>query len=182
MEEIINVKLIDNSISMIDYLPYMISIISILVSFGIVFIQYRQTIKMQEKSAIYNTKKEVLFETLYFLDTYISWLTPGSGYVPIRKNISVSDMTEEGRRCYNKLCLYCENIKLLNLFWKIINPDSDGKPYSVYDLYNKFRMECRNELGISKKELPIENIFLSCVATTDMFKEENANSTKNHKN
>ena len=56
-ENIINVRIIEDATSILDFLPYIISILSILVSVVIVFIQYRQNIKLHEKATIYNAKK-----------------------------------------------------------------------------------------------------------------------------
>ena len=170
MDNIINVKMIEDSVSFIDYLPYIISILSILVSIIIVFVQYRQNIKLQEKATIYSAKKEALYEVLSFMDNYVSWLTPSSGITPVREKTTILRMTSQARLCYNKLCLYCDNDKLLTLFWDIVCPDGNGQPYPVYSLYNDFRKECRNELGIKEKELPSENIFLSITSTQDLEK------------
>ena len=168
IEDVINIKIIGEAFTIMDFMPYIISILSILTRFIIVFIQYRQNKKLHEKNIIYNAKKEVLYDVLSFMDTYVSWLTPLSGIVPIRENTTKSKITSEARLSYNKLCLYCDNDKLLELFWKIINPNSNGKPYDVYSLYNEFRSECRKELGVKKKDLPKENIFLSVVTTLDI--------------
>lgn len=170
MDKIINIRMIESPLSFIDYLPYIISILSILASIMIVFIQYRQNIKLPEKATIYNAKKEALYEVLSFVDTYISWLTPSSGIIPVREEITTLGMTSQARICYNKLCLYCDNDKLLELFWDIVRPDSNGQPYPVYRLYNEFRNECRNELGVKRKELPSENIFLSIISTDELEK------------
>ena len=167
-ENIINVRIVEDATSIMDFLPYIISILSILVSVVIVFIQYRQNIKLHEKATIYNAKKEALYEVLSFVDTYVSWLTPSSGIVPVRESTTKLKMTSEARLCYNKLCLYCDNDKVLALFWDIVRPDSDGQPYPVYRLYNEFRNECRKELGVKKKDLPKENIFLSVITTQDL--------------
>lgn len=168
MDKIINVKMVEETVSFIDYLPYIISILSIIMSLIIVFIQYRQNIKLQKKAIIYNAKKEALYEVLSFVDAYISWLTPSSGIIPVREKTTKLKMTSEARLSYNKLCLYCNNNKLLKLFWDIVNPDNKGQLYPVYSLYNDFRNECRNELGIKKKDLPSENIFLSIISTEDL--------------
>ena len=168
MEKIIKVKMIEESLSFLDYLPYIISILSILVSLAVVFIQYRQNIKLQEKNTIYSAKKEALYEVLSFLDKYISWLTPLSDITPIRENTTKLDMTANARLCYNKLCLYCNNDKLLTLFWDIVCPDNSDQAHPVYKLYNKFRNECRKELGVKSKELPSNKIFLSVVSTQEL--------------
>lgn len=168
MEEIIKVDIIEESVSIVDCLPYIISILSILVSLIIVFLQYRQTLKLQEKKSIYVSKKETLYEVLSFLDEYISWLTPMSNVTPMRKDISELEMTLKARLCYNKLCLYCNNDRLLSLFWEIVCPNNNGQPYEVYKLYNEFRNECRKELGMKSKELPSDNIFLSIVSTREL--------------
>ena len=175
MHRIINVKIVEEPIYFIDCLPYLISILSIITSIIIVFIQYRQNIKLQEKSTIYNAKKEALYEVLSFVDTYISWLTPTSGITPVREDTTDIKMTSQARLCYNKLCLYCDNDKLLEFFWNIVRTDANEEPYPVYSLYNEFRNECRRELGMKKKELPSENIFLSIISTDELEKNSNNN-------
>ena len=154
-----------------DYWPHIIAILSMLTSVIIVYLQYKANSKANKAAIIYGEKKEILYDALSFLDTYISWLTPDSGHVPVRRSMTVLEMTERARVCYNQLCLFCDDNKILQIFWKIINPNNPGAEYPVYELYNEFRNECRKELDMDSVDLPDDFIFISEASTAELSNE-----------
>lgn len=69
-------------------------------------------------------KKNVIFNSLSLIDIYISWMTIDDGKeVAERKDITKKELTEMGRKCYNELCLTCNNEELINLFLEIMFDD-----------------------------------------------------------
>lgn len=116
---------------------------------------------------VYEIKREAIFNTLKFLDTYFSWLTfDDSKRVPIREGASVLDMTLQARICYNELCTTCERQEIVKIFVEIMF-DKSKYPYPL-GLLNDFRNEARKELGLEKIDLSKDHIFISQISTNDL--------------
>ena len=87
-------------------------ILSAIVSYAIATYGY-------SRQRIFDVKKDALLSSLVFLDDYLSWLDfSASGrkelIVPERRAMSSLGMTVAARECYNKLCVTCDNEKLIN--------------------------------------------------------------------
>lgn len=155
-----------NKTSFLDYLPYVISIVTIISSVIIVSIQHRQNIKLHQESERYNAKKEAILEALSFLDTFISWLDMENGVTPLREEISEISLTVKARTIHNKLCIVCGDSKIVELFVDIVclNKKSN-EDITVFEKYHQFRNECRIELGYKMVDFPMDRIYLSQVST-----------------
>lgn len=161
--------------SLLDYLPHILSGVAILSSVAIVYIQYRRNVVLHKQTQMFNTKRETIQEALTFLDTYVSWLDMSSGVVPIRQEITEVDLTVNARTIHNKLCITCDNARIVELFVDIVVPSpkqEQGEP--IFEKYNEFRNECRKELGYKSADLPMDRIYLSQVSTRALH-----NKTKN---
>lgn len=126
--------------------------------------------KQYQNEYIYDIKKDTIQESLDFLDDYLSWLTYDTNVVPIRNNITDSELTIKARKCYNKLVLTCESKELPKVFLEIIFNDTTNK----MELYNKYRNLSRREMGIEMElELDTESVFISKVSTRDLTDKSN---------
>lgn len=158
-----------NKTSFLDYLPHLISALAIIASMIVVVIQYKQSAVLHQKAEVYNTKKETIVEALSFLDTYVSWLDTSNGVVPTRENANVVSLTVKARMVHNKLCVSCDNTKIIDLFLDIIVPKAEcSNGDNVFDKINAFRNECRKELGYKPVDFPEDRIYLSKVSTKAM--------------
>ena len=120
---------------------------------------------------IFDIKKEALLSALAVLDDYLSWLefiNPDGSQSPdsMRRNITSLELTLAARECYNKLCVTCDNKKILSTFLEIIF----GKPKSVCEEYDKFRCAVRKELRLRKFKFDSGRSFLSIVSTSPLSK------------
>ncbi len=165
---------------LLDYLPYVISISTIISSVIIVSIQHRQSVKLHQEAERYNTKKETILEALSFLDTFISWLDMESGSHPLREEISEVALTVKARTIHNKLCIVCGESKIVELFVDIVCPNKNAdKDETVFEKYYKFRNECRIELGQKAMSLSMDRIYLSQISTRALRQKQAIQSNMN---
>lgn len=120
------------------------------------------------RQRIFDVKKDALLSSLVFLDDYLSWLdfsVPGRKELiaPERRAMSSLGMTVAARECYNKLCVTCDNEKLINVFLDIIFNTSDK---SICEKYNDYRQCVRRELKLKKIQFNTDRVFLSVVSST----------------
>ena len=162
-EEVINVNIIEGTLSLMDFLPYVISILSIIVSVIIVIIQYATSTRAHRNNNNFDEKREAIQEALDFLDLFISNVKTDSIFQAISEPITDAELTKAARRVHNKLCVTCKNKKIVNLFLEIVVPDK--VPYNIFEYYDKFRNECRRELEFKKIVLPKDKIFIAVVST-----------------
>ena len=195
MEEIINVKIIEESNIIFAFLPYVTSLIcAIIAGFVSWFIAHKQAnaaikeldekykldFEEYKKQDLYEMRKKVIFKALTLFDDYISWLTVG-GEKPTRKeDCSNAKFTFQTREVYNELCVTVENQKLVELF----NDIFFGNTPCFLDKVAEFRKEARNELGLSNIEFPKDTAFISKISTDDLAEKEaqqkaNANKASN---
>lgn len=128
----------------------------------------KKEIKNFKAKETYKIKLETILDTLKFLDDYISWHTIDNT-CPVRKNITEIDLTIMGRECYNKLCATCDNANLIELFNLIVFYECGD---IVFRLYNAFRAEARKELGLKKISFSEDDVFINCVSTEDLYKNQ----------
>lgn len=118
----------------------------------------------------YDSKRNVIYKSLSFLDDYYSWLT--FEVEPVRKDISISELTILARECYNELCVSCNNEKIISLFNAIIfSKDTD----SLMANFNDYRIAAREELGLESINLNKDVCFISRVSTKELCDQENIN-------
>lgn len=161
-----DIRIIESGNSFLDYVPHIITVISLIVTVVITVLQYKSNITLHKKNSTYDMKKETIEEALGFLDTYISWLDTNSGVIPAREKINDVDLAVKARMIHNKLWITCNSKEIIETYINIIIPDSCGKEgYPVFEKYNEFRNQCRKELGLDEIELPKDKIFLSVVST-----------------
>ena len=163
-----------NKTSLLDYLPHLISALSVIISMVVVIIQYMQGIALQQKAEIYRTKKEAILEALSFLDTYISWLDVIGCAASLREETNDVTLTIKARTIHNKLCISCDNVEIVKLFVEIVvatGTNKEGEP--IFERYKEFRNACRKELGYKPVDLPIEKIYLSQVSTRALQNKNN---------
>lgn len=162
--------------SLKQYLPHIVTIgctlLSVLASFRVTYLSGRIDLAKQQvesdlalernqRENIYQIKKEAIFNALAMIDTYYSWQNFPEG-IPVRKETTVEELTEKARDCYNHLCVTCTNATLLETFLKCVF--GDQKTHKIpLGLYNQFRNEAREELGLEPLPLNKERIFLSVV-------------------
>lgn len=124
-------------------------------------------LKLHLEQLVYDNKFKVIQETLQLIDSYISWLQikRADGIVDnnvIREKITSEELTLEARKCYNNLCITCNQIEILTCFNKIMV----GSNENIFDLYNEFRNLCRKELKINNQiEFDKDNIFYAKIST-----------------
>lgn len=167
----IEVKFVNDSISILDYLPSVIAIISIISTIVITWLQHKYYIQQNKKVKMYEEKKAALFKTLEFLSNYISWLTPSSGIKPLRVPYTTERMTLEARECYDLLCIYCEDQDIIDLFWDIVGFDHNHTNSNVYEKYSIFRDKCCKELEIYRQHKS-RSEYISIVTTDELMEVE----------
>ena len=173
------VHIAEDGVSIVDYLPYVISILSILSTLVITIIQFSHNYKLHKKNTSFDIKKEAILEALDFLDTYISWLDMDSEVAPVREHTNTTQLTIKSRKIYNKLCITCNNKKVIESFMNMICPDlKDEEKFYVFKKYDEFRNECRKELGIDTIKLPKEKGYVNYV-NTRALNEYSKNLEKN---
>ncbi len=161
-----DIRIIESGNSFLDYVPHIITVISLIVTVVITVLQYKSNITLHKKNSTYDMKKETIEEAFSFLDTYISWLDTDSGVIPMREKIDGVDFAVKARMIHNKLCITCDSKEIVETYVNIIVPDlSEKKGYPVFQKYNDFRNQCRKELGFDEIELPKDKIFLSVIST-----------------
>lgn len=112
-------------------------------------------------------KKNAIFNSLSLIDIYISWITIDDGKeVAERKDITKKELTEMGRKCYNELCLTCNNEELINLFLEIMFDDKSN----IFVAYSKYRNAARKELGLNEIDFDKDNVFIGRLSTKNMLK------------
>ena len=184
MEEIINIKIIEDTSLFLKILPYITSVVCALIA-GLIswILAYKQTksaikeldqkykldLEQYKAQDLYEIRKTVIFKALTLFDDYISWLTV-DGRKPVRKpDCSNADFTFLAREVYNELCVTVANQRLVELFNEIFfghSPCFLGK-------VAEFRKESRKELELSDIEFPESTAFISKVCTEDLTKKEN---------
>ena len=75
-----------------------------------------------------------------------------------------------GRKCYNELCLTCNNEELINLFLEIMFDDKSN----IFVAYSKYRNAARKELGLKEIDFDKDKVFIGRLATKNMLKWEKA--------
>ena len=154
------------------------ALITSIISCLIAIYQNKNDLKKQEKQITNNLieyqnkklleiKKEAIFNSLSLIDIYISWLTINEkNDLAERKEITVLELTELGRKCYNELCLTCNSQELINLFLDILfNKDSN-----IFENYSKYRNLARKELGLKELNLDMNRVFIGKIKTGNMTK------------
>lgn len=144
---------------------------TILISFCFSLISYFFAVKQSKstlKEELANTKKETLYEikrqaildALDFCDDYLSYLDWNSSVTPVRKELDKNMLTLRSREIYNRLFVTCDQSDLCRLFMQF-NFGSTNK----LAIYDRFRMCCREELGLDKIISDKENVFISVIST-----------------
>lgn len=132
--------------------------------------QYRKQksidLEMQKKILVYGKKLDAFTEVLEFIDTYISWLT-FDNKTPVRKEINKEELTLLGRKCYNNLCIYCENNETIDLFNKLL-----GGNNLDLSVYSKLRNSIRKELGNDIVVYDKTKTFYSWISTSNIKDNE----------
>ena len=124
-----------------------------------------------KKEKIYLKKQEAIYQSLDFLDKYLSWLNYYANDIKEEDPIRNMEDDEEtvtflGRKCYNDLICSCDNGEIIKAFLDII-----FERENTLIRYNKFRNLCREELGLKTVEdMSDERIFLSKISTEDLAK------------
>lgn len=155
-----------NKTTFLDYLPHVISALAVIASMVVVIIQYRKGIVLHQKAELYNTKKEAILEALAFLNTFISWLNIDSGVTPSREETDAIELTVQARTIHNKLCISCDDPKLVELFVDLVVPNVGlDEGYPVFEKLDMFRNMCREELGYKPVNLPADRAYLTVVST-----------------
>ena len=168
-----DIRIIDNTVSFLDYMPHIIAAISITSTMVITYIQYKTSVETHRKNSNFDAKKEAIEEALDFLDICISYRKTDSLYQSLNIPMSDAELTERGRRVHNKLCLTCENKDIVDCFMKIVAPDEEK--YPLFEYYDKFRNMCRKELGFTEIDLPKDKIYLAVVSTKSLPNREKQN-------
>lgn len=119
------------------------------------------------RQRIFDVKKDALLSSLTFLDDYLSWLDfsmPGSDALitPKRRAMTSLEITVAARECYNKLCVTCDDEKLMKVFLDIIFNVSDK---SICEKYNEYRQCVRRELKLKEVYFDTDRVFLSVVSS-----------------
>lgn len=131
-------------------------------------IEYQNQYDAYKQQAIYNEKKNAIFECLDVIDLYLSWLNyDNNTVIPLREKTNNLNITIKAHKCFNNLCVTCENELLILLFGKILFGNDD----KVLILYEQFRNAAREELGLSKVCFDKDIIFISQVSTKDLEKD-----------
>ena len=147
-----------------------ITILSLILSFACSLFSILYINKRKE---LYLIKKEAIFETLNFLDDFLS-TTQFSDIKPvtsIKNEQDKENLTLRARVCFNKLIATCKNPEIIDAFCKIIFPQHyyKGKDTIKLEDYHIFRMLCRQELGLKKE--PNYNkydiVFISVIKVKD---------------
>lgn len=112
-------------------------------------------------------KKNAIFNSLSLIDIYISWMTIDDGkQVAERKDVTKNELTEMGRKCYNELCLTCNNEELINLFLGIMFGDKSN----IFVAYSKYRNAARKELELREIGFDKDKVFIGRLSTPNMLK------------
>lgn len=127
------------------------------------FSEFKSTLNMVEhkNQVVYNKKILAIESSLEFLDKYFANVYNINGEV-VSEPITITELTEKGRKCYNLLAITCENIKLLDKFNEILF----GKNKNFMLLYNEYRNLCRKELRIIEDiKFDEDNVFYVKIST-----------------
>lgn len=143
-----------------------VAIISACANYHLARIKTLEEIKKVQQLNVYQIRNEAILQALNFLDLYCSWLTFDER-VPIRESTTETKLTKAARKCYNRLCITCENQPLIDAFLDCVLGKKDT-PSHVMELYNTFRNEARKELGLKGLNLDMDRVFISVVSTKDL--------------
>ena len=188
MENVLNVKLIEEANKLFVVLPYITSLAcAIIAGFISWFVAHKQAnsaikelekkykldFEQYQKQDLYEMRKQVIFKALTLFDDYVSWLTI-DGSKPIRNlNCSNAKFTFQARTVYNELCVTVDNEKLVTLF----NDIFFGNTNCFLGKLSEFRREARKELGLSQIEFPSGTAFILKVSADDLTEfEKNKNN------
>lgn len=160
----------ENTITLLDYMPHIIAIVSIVATIVLACIQHQTSIKLYQKNSNFDAKKEAIQEALDFLDICISFREIDGNYQPLNIPMSDEELTALGRRAHNKLCVTCDSKEILEAFMAIVNPDK--VPYPIYEYYDNFRNLCRKELGFPEIDLPKDKIYITVISTRKLKKTQ----------
>lgn len=140
-------------------------VLSAIVSYAIATYGY-------SRQRIFDVKKDALLRSLTFLDDYLSWLdfsVLGSDAVitPERRAMSPLEITVAARECYNRLCVTCDDERLIQVFLDII---FNVREKSVCEKYNEYRQCVRHELKLKEVHFDTDRVFLSVVSSKALAK------------
>lgn len=128
----------------------------------------------QKAALVYQEKFNTILDALSFIDDYISWHDIDN-QTPIRKKITVVDLTLRARSCFNRLMLTCDNEEIVELFLKIFENNSAGSNSQLFLDYNKFRLLLRKELNIvTDIKIPEKYYFIRCATIALSAKKSKA--------
>jgi len=130
--------------------------------------QYELDFQKHIQHNMYDVKMKAIFKALTFLDDFYSWLTI-DGEKPIRKDVSILELTLRARECYNELCLTCDNEKLIKSFNDILFKKE--KIGFLYEL-SEFKEFAREELKLSQIQFDSNVCFISKISTDDLSYKE----------
>ena len=133
--------------------------------------EIKKSLENFKKQETFKIKKDAIYETLEFLDDYISWMDleeNGCKAEAIRKEITTTELTLTARKCYNKLCTTCDNESLINIFVDLVFGESKNK----VALFRKFRNEARKELELDEIHLRKDKIFIVEISTAKLKESE----------
>ena len=146
--------------------PFGVALLTCIFSFIIMKRQIIKELDAKQKFTLYEIKKETIFDVLTFLDTYYSWLDTNEK--TIRENITTEELTLNGRKYYNKLCVTVNSQRLVDIFNELMFCN----PQHPILLINEFREEARKELGLSKIKLSEDHIFIARIGTIPLKSHE----------
>lgn len=168
------VYMAETSPKLLDYMPHIIAGLSVITTLIITVLQIINSARAYKKNSAYDVKKEAIYEALNFLDTYISWLDINSCSSITRQETDNIELTVSARNIHNKLCLTCDNEKLIDLYMDLICPPSnDEGGFPVFEYYDKFRNECRKELGFGKIKFSKDKSFIFTINTRALAETNN---------
>lgn len=127
---------------------------------------YKKQFESHKNQIVYDIKKEAIFESLTIIDLYLSWLNYDNNLIPCREKTTPLEITIKARRCFNNLCITCENERLITLFGEILFK----KHINVLSYYCEYRNEARKELSINEIEFDEDIVFFCKISTKDLEK------------
>lgn len=139
--------------------------------------EIKKSLENFKKQETFKIKKDAIYETLEFLDDYISWMDleeNGRKVEAKRKEVTSTELTLKARDCYNKLCTTCDNKDLTENFIKLVFKKDENK----FKLLNKFRNAVRKELELEEIVLSEDEVFIVEVSTAKLKEHEKTNKLK----
>ncbi len=121
---------------------------------------------------VQDIKRDAILETLYFIDTYFSWITWVDSPLAAREPMSTEKLTVWARKCYNELSLSCSQSIVDKFLTLVFSNDLDLRKENscLTKEYNEFRNLARKELGLEEINFSVDKVFISLVRTHDLEK------------